>query len=242
MSVVVCCPCADCTRAPATRAPVWSVIVPSTPMPLVQVCCARAAVATNNPPNSALICRISCARNSANSSARIENSLRAHRPRVRATDPTGCRERLDYAGRIEIGAASRPMGSPRRAGYGFPKALGAAGVQKILPARFTHLDAVSAGKKNPAFVTALAKDLSHPVKVHDGAAVDPDKFPGIERAGQLLDGFTQHQFPSADVEARVVVGGLDPFDIVDVYKGILGAVGHDQPPEILRLRGIPGLQ
>jgi hypothetical protein len=65
----------------------------------------------------------------------------------------------------------------------FAKMLGADGGEQVLPAHFTHLDAVSAGKKNPAFVTALAKDLSHPVKVHDGTAVDPDEFPGIKRAG-----------------------------------------------------------
>jgi hypothetical protein len=73
---------------------------------------------------------------------------------------------------------------------------------------------MSAREKNAAFTTNFAKDLTHMTEVHNGGAVDTHELPGIESLGKLLDGFAQHQILSADVQARVVVGCFDPFNVV----------------------------
>jgi hypothetical protein len=67
--------------------------------------------------------------------------------------------------------------------------------------------------------------------------VDADEERGIERGGELFDGFTEQEGFCADVDVGVVVSGFDPFDFGDVDEEILGAVGNQ---ESLRIGGAYG--
>lgn len=99
------------------------------------------------------------------------------------------------------------------------------------------IDAAAGRKDKPGFGAAFPADFADEIDVDNGGAVDADEERGIERGGELFDGFTEQEGFCADVDAGVVVSGFDPFDFGDVDEEILGAVGNQ---ESLRIGGAYG--
>src|ERR1039458_2749918 len=101
-----------------------------------------------------------------------------------------------------------------------------------IPAVLAHLETMPASQLHPAFTAATAQDFAHLRDVHNIPPVDADEVVSIECVRQLLDGFTQHESPRANVQASVVVGGFDPFNFIHIDEGISGAIGHDKAARI----------
>jgi hypothetical protein len=116
------------------------------------------------------------------------------------------------------------------------------GGEEGLPAGFAHFEAVAVGEEDPAFVASFAEDFADAGNVDDCGAVHADEFAGVEGVGELLDGFAEHELSCADVEAGVVVGCFDPFDVVHVDEGVFGAVGDDEAPGIFGTFGFGGVE
>jgi hypothetical protein len=107
-----------------------------------------------------------------------------------------------------------------------------------LAACFAHAQALTTGQDDGAFASAFASNLVDVVHIGNDRSVDADKLAGREREGELLDALAQHEALRADVQASVVVGGLDPLNLVDVDDSVLLAVGNQQAFRILRSAGI----
>ena len=116
--------------------------------------------------------------------------------------------------------------------------LRAAGSNQVLPPRLAHFEAIAVGQQNPAFFAPFAQNLAHTANVHNGRAMDANKPPGIERFRELFDGFAQHQALCADVQAGVVVGSLDPFDLFDIDKGVFCPVRDNEALRIFTPRRV----
>src|SRR5487761_1371258 len=51
----------------------------------------------------------------------------------------------------------------------------------------------------------------------------------IKRGRELLDRLPQHESLVPDMKTDVVVGGFNPFDVMDRYKGILCSIRDQEP-------------
>ena len=87
-----------------------------------------------------------------------------------------------------------------------------------MPAGLAHAKAMAAGEDNPAFGVAIAEDFADVVDVDDRGAVDPDEALGVKGVGELFDGLAQRKGLAVRVDIDVIVGGLDPFNLVDGDK------------------------
>ena len=114
---------------------------------------------------------------------------------------------------------------------------GGSGREEGRPTRFAHFDAAAGGEDEPGFGAAFSEDFAGEIDVDDGGAVDAHEERGIERGGELFDGFAEQEGFCADVDASVVVSGFDPFDFGDVDEEMFEAVGDK---ESLRIGGAYG--
>ena len=107
-----------------------------------------------------------------------------------------------------------------------------AGGEQYLPASFAHLQAMPVPEEDPAFAATFTKfsDVARDHKWRSGGRARTCWDLSFHK---LLDGFTQHQSFCSDVQARVVIGGLDPFNIVYVDERIPGSVRHYQSPGVV---------
>ncbi len=107
--------------------------------------------------------------------------------------------------------------------------------QQSLPPDFTHLQPPSIGQHHPSFTAASAKNLLYLPEIHDRRTVDTNELTRVQRLRKLFDCLAKHQALRTHVQARVIIGGFNPFDIVHVDYGIFGPVGYDNSLEILFL-------
>src|SRR5262249_22747010 len=91
-----------------------------------------------------------------------------------------------------------------------------AGAENLLSIAARHPELGPSAEDQDQLAAAGDPHLAHPRPIDDRRAVDADKESWIQVALEVLHGLAVKVGLRPDVDLRVVVGGFDPVDLVDV--------------------------
>src|SRR5579862_8873870 len=133
---------------------------------------------------------------------------------------TGRKEIQRSAGKGWDGA-----GKPERvsASNDAPPRSGAGCGEEVLPAGLAHAQAAPAFQNDGTFALAFANDLPHTRDIDNGGSMHAREPRRIEGGRKLLDRFPEQVGFASHMQAGIIIGGLDPFDVFDRDQHIASA-------------------